>query len=378
MVFKIILLGLQKKIINNKAIIVKKTTATILILYFCLWKSIVFSQSCIDESTCTIPSNTTSINLDNKTSLTIASDEVIRIDNMNGGGIITNYGILYLPNGNVNWSIINYNTIIITGNPVIQNKSSVYNAEIGKICVISNNRMYVNNGSYIVNDGQIKIENGLHFNEGAHLFNAAPGCMFIGSDISIDANSTHCNSGSIMVGGNITVRNGGSFSACEGFAPGGSVNNENNTGNYNLTCTSCIGPLGITVSDFYVRNEAGGNVIYWKTFRDRNVDYYLLQHSSDGISWQIIHNETTTDENDLVHEHRYTHKSFSAGENYYRLVQVDVQGISEISDIVYINNDLKKIVQRVNLLGQPVDEYYRGIIIIQYEDGSIEKIYKNQ
>ena len=61
---------------------------------------------------------------------------------------------------------------------------------------------------------------------------------------------------------------------------------------------------------------------------------------------------------------------------YYRLKQVDFDGKFRYSDIISIDNRIKlKIVSRmVSLMGTEVNEMYRGVVIVEYTDGSIEKI----
>ena len=62
--------------------------------------------------------------------------------------------------------------------------------------------------------------------------------------------------------------------------------------------------------------------------------------------------------------------------NYYKLKQTDYDGKFIYSDIISVDNRIKaKIVSRmVSLMGTEVNEMYRGIVIIEYTDGSVEKI----
>jgi hypothetical protein len=62
--------------------------------------------------------------------------------------------------------------------------------------------------------------------------------------------------------------------------------------------------------------------------------------------------------------------------NYYRLKQTDYDGKFKYTDLISIDNRIRvKIVSRmVSLMGTEVNESYRGMVIIEYTDGSIEKI----
>lgn len=336
-----------------------------------------FSQC--ENLTCTIPSSSTSLNIDNQTNVTIAVGQVVQIDNMNGTGPITNYGTLYLPNGVISRNIINHGTLIIAGNPSIQNNSYLHNEQTGQVCVVgSGTVLRINSGSYIVNNGAFNIDGSIHFNSYSKLFNTNDACMTVNGNISIDNHSMHCNSGNINVIGNINVSNGGSFSACEGFAPEGGITNLNNNGSYVLSnpCSSCIGPLGATLVSFYLENKPEGNEIFWVTSYERNINQYTLFHSLDGFIWKDIHNESGK-EISSNNYYQYFHKNSFEGNNYYYLTWIDSEGFVEKSEIIVGKSQIsrKTIVQKVNLLGQIVDDYYRGVVIIQYTDGSTKKEY---
>lgn len=327
---------------------------------------------------------------------TVNSGTSVRIQNLNGSGILTNrgtlrrtnlgsnitefinYGTLYL-DGTIETKIYNYGTIIISNNLNIQNNGYIVNSETGTMCVTGN--IIINNGSSIYNNGNFKASANIHLNGGAYFSNNNNGNVEIGS-VSIDGGSTFCSSssGNTSVNSSITITNGGNFSSCGGtFQHGGTVVNQNNNGTFFVnpgSCSSsCITVLGISLSEFTASNKVDGNIISWKTLNDRNINYYLLEHSTDGLNWDIIRNEPV--KSNLSNEYNYTHKNFLAGTNYYRLMQIGNEGNSEVSEIIYIKNTIKRVVGQVNLIGQPVDEYYRGVIIIQYEDGSTEKVLRS-
>jgi hypothetical protein len=62
--------------------------------------------------------------------------------------------------------------------------------------------------------------------------------------------------------------------------------------------------------------------------------------------------------------------------NYYRLTQVDFNGVYETFDIISINNSRKQkqILKITNTLGQEVSKDTKGLLIITYTDGTSEKI----
>ena len=66
--------------------------------------------------------------------------------------------------------------------------------------------------------------------------------------------------------------------------------------------------------------------------------------------------------------------------NYYRLKQTDFDGKFEYSNTLVLDNrvddSFKEIIGRTNLLGQEVDEFYNGIVIVRYKDGTSQKFYQ--
>ena len=74
----------------------------------------------------------------------------------------------------------------------------------------------------------------------------------------------------------------------------------------------------------------------------------------------------------------YFDLDYSDDINYYQLTQTDYDGNSVTYDMISIDNRIGgKIISSVtNLLGQEVNENYRGLVIITYVDGSVEKIIK--
>ena len=64
---------------------------------------------------------------------------------------------------------------------------------------------------------------------------------------------------------------------------------------------------------------------------------------------------------------------------YYRLTQTDYDGTTENFNVKFCgpDNDKVKLIARYDLLGQIIQDSYRGIVIEVYSDGSTKRIYKN-
>jgi hypothetical protein len=122
------------------------------------------------------------------------------------------------------------------------------------------------------------------------------------------------------------------------------------------------------------------NLLYWSTASEKDNDYFTIERSIDGETWESISNVDAVGNSQEVLNYSYTDKTFKRGEiNYYRLYQTDFNGTKEYFNIVSIDNTLNqsKIVKIINMMGQEVNDFSsNGIYIIVYDDGTIKKMWK--
>jgi len=125
---------------------------------------------------------------------------------------------------------------------------------------------------------------------------------------------------------------------------------------------------GITVDNL--------NIIRWETSSEHNSSHFLLKRSSNGVfdeSTPISITEASGNSQEKI-QYSFVDKSFPNQINYYQLVQVDMDGNSKTYGPISIDNRVKKnLVKITNMLGQDIDESYRGVVIEVYDDGSIIK-----
>lgn len=122
------------------------------------------------------------------------------------------------------------------------------------------------------------------------------------------------------------------------------------------------------------------NVLSWTTVSEKNNDYFTIEKTTNGENFYEIGRIQGTGNSNFVNYYSLSDLNIQKTINYYRLIQVDLDGKQTISDLISIDNrdesDEKKfIVKKTNLLGQDINEYYTGIIIIIYSDGSTERIF---
>lgn len=119
------------------------------------------------------------------------------------------------------------------------------------------------------------------------------------------------------------------------------------------------------------------NNLTWVTLSEINNDYFVIQRSSDGYDWENIGKVYGAGTSLEKNSYSFNDDNYKNVINYYRLKQIDFNGGYKYSDIITIDNRPinTKIIRITNLLGQEINEYYRGVIIIQYDDGTtIKKI----
>lgn len=140
------------------------------------------------------------------------------------------------------------------------------------------------------------------------------------------------------------------------------------------TWTNCYNPLPVALSNFKALLEGRVNLVKWETHSEWNNDHFILQTSTDLNDWGELGyingmgNSSTTIDYEFIHEN-------PSNIQYYRLFQVDFDGTSTLFDPIVIERKIAPvyILRKVNLLGQEIDEYYNGIVIIQFSDGSVKK-----
>jgi hypothetical protein len=135
------------------------------------------------------------------------------------------------------------------------------------------------------------------------------------------------------------------------------------------------GQIGLVTFD--ARQEGAINVLYWSAFTEANNDYYTVERSFDGVSFESLEIVNGAENQSLINTYSSIDLNYSDCINYYRLKQTNIDGIIKYSTMASIDNrkaEPKQIVNFFNLLGNEVDRNYKGVVICIFSDHSIEKI----
>lgn len=103
-------------------------------------------------------------------------------------------------------------------------------------------------------------------------------------------------------------------------------------------------PLPIQLYSFNGIKESSSNLITWTTSQEQNNAYFVLQRSQDALhfgSLAKVESKAKNGNSSSVLKYHFEDKQPSYGHNYYRVLQVDIDGkmsLSEIIDIFWTND----------------------------------------
>lgn len=100
----------------------------------------------------------------------------------------------------------------------------------------------------------------------------------------------------------------------------------------------------LPVSILYIEAERRETVvnIYWGTTIEENNDYFTIQRSSNGISWESIGKIDGAGNSNSLINYEFLDKAPLSTSSYYRIKQTDFDGQSSVSDVVYIKGSSEK------------------------------------
>ncbi|MDP4246444.1 MAG: T9SS type A sorting domain-containing protein [Bacteroidota bacterium] len=142
-------------------------------------------------------------------------------------------------------------------------------------------------------------------------------------------------SGATSVGGNVYQ-----FSA----VPGTTLTNNSR---FTIgTINSATTPLPIRLLFFAAEAGNGSVMLRWATASESNSDYFEVQRSADGTGWQSLSKvKAAGNSNGVINYHATDPIPGVAGDLYYRLKQVDLDGRATYSEIQKVNAGNRRVLQ---------------------------------
>ena len=136
--------------------------------------------------------------------------------------------------------------------------------------------------------------------------------------------------------------------------------------------------LPIELISFKGNKLGNDNELTWTTASELNNDYFTVERTYDGINFEYIGKVNGAGNSTQNSDYFTTDYNVRPVINYYRLRQTDFDGKSTMSEVIAIDNSTvetsKEVVMKTNVLGQEVNDQYRGMVVIVYADGSSVKI----
>ena len=139
----------------------------------------------------------------------------------------------------------------------------------------------------------------------------------------------------------------------------------------------CQAGLPVELVSFTVVSDSCTDYLSWSTASEINNDYFVVEHSTNAVEWKNVASVDGAGNSFIRNEYSIKLPAGS-GENYYRLKQIDFDGTHAYSQIIMSKclSKVKKLVKICNILGQEVEINSLGMVILLYDDGSSEKIFR--
>ncbi len=99
-------------------------------------------------------------------------------------------------------------------------------------------------------------------------------------------------------------------------------------------------PLPLSLLTFNGENVDRKNNLYWTTASQRNSNYFTIEKSKDGINWEVLSIIAAAGNSDEFLMYEEVDNTPFKDLTYYRLLQTDLEGKSEIAKTIAIRSEL--------------------------------------
>jgi hypothetical protein len=158
----------------------------------------------------------------------------------------------------------------------------------------------------------------------------------------------------------------------------GAVNSSTTNDNTNAYTSSAA--LPVTLISFEVQKEGQAAQLKWATTEETNSDYFEVQHSVNGKTWNKVGIVKSHGESTVLHRYSFVHATPSSGENLYRLKMVDRDETFAYSGIRQLRLD--DLATGVSLYPNPVSDKlyvkdFSKIALLEVIDLTGRSVYKS-
>lgn len=133
---------------------------------------------------------------------------------------------------------------------------------------------------------------------------------------------------------------------------------------FSLASTSLVNPLPIELIDFRADYNYGSVSLHWRTASELNNEKFTVQRSSNGISFNDIHELPGAGTTNEESRYQYVDEAPLAGLSYYRLKQTDFDGTVTYPGIVSMRTPDSPIKVHPNPVGNEVIHFNKEVSIV--------------
>ena len=190
----------------------------------------------------------------------------------------------------------------------------------------------------------------------------AGGSMDVSGNLTLSGGGDATINGSLNVGGNLTISTGASVMCGNGdVAVSGSVSG--------TPCATLT--LPIELISFNAAPDNGEVELTWTTASEINNDYFTIERSTDGISWEGIKQVDGSENSNVILNYSAVDENPYPGVSYYRLKQTDFNGATSHSNSVAVS---LASIQIISAYPNPSDGEISFIISSEFEDALAVRI----
>jgi uncharacterized protein YkwD len=115
-------------------------------------------------------------------------------------------------------------------------------------------------------------------------------------------------------------------------------------------------PLPVSITFWKGHLEQNTVKLEWETAWEKNADYFLIQHSTDIEHFDTLGSVKSRGNTTQRQAYVFTDETPALGDNYYRLIQIDTDGVSQTSRIISVHRDNNASVGGLSAYPNPINK----------------------
>jgi hypothetical protein len=241
--------------------------------------------------------------------------------------------------------------------------------------VKSNSNLFINGNLVIKNNlilnitGTLTVTGNLTAQNGSNVTVNGGGLLKVNGNASFDNNAVVTVNGNLNVGGNLSFGSNPTFTGSGFVSTGSGCNYWSGSG----SCS--MGSLPVKLLSFEATPANGSVKLSWKTASEKNNNFFTLERTADGKTYQAI--GTVPGAGTTVNVSSYAFEDTNAlkGRSYYRLSQTDFDGKTETFPAVTIDvADTDEEAAAIQIYPNPLAGSVLTVSIADPKDGVLEVV----